>query len=67
MSTLDAIYAGTSSAADLLQIPSIGRIQPNCKANLVVVNGNPLDDISLLETGVIFVMKNGQIIRNELK
>ena len=66
MSPLEAIYAGTSSAADLLQIPLIGKIQSNFLADLVVINGNPLDDISLLETGVIFVMKNGQIIRNEI-
>jgi imidazolonepropionase-like amidohydrolase len=66
MSPLDAIYAGTSSAADLLQIPSIGRIQTGCVADLVVVQGDPLEDISLLETGVVWVMKGGKVVRSDL-
>jgi imidazolonepropionase-like amidohydrolase len=66
MSPLEAIYAGTSSAADLLQLPTIGRIQPGCFADLVAVQGDPRSDISLLETGVTWVMKGGKVVRDDL-
>ena len=32
----------------------------------MVIDGNPLDDISALLNGVALVMKDGQIVRNEL-
>lgn len=67
MSPVAAIKAGTSSAADLLQRPDLGRIAVGCVADLVVVSGNPVEDISLLESGVCFVMKGGKIVRNDIK
>ncbi len=67
MSPLAAIHAGTSSAADLLGMPAIGRIQRQSHADLVVIAGNPLEDISLLELGILLVMKDGIIIRRENK
>lgn len=65
MTAMGAIQAGTSSAADLLQRPDLGRIAIGCVADLVVVRGNPLDDLSLLETGLCFVMKGGKVVRND--
>jgi imidazolonepropionase-like amidohydrolase len=62
---MGAIKAGTSSAADLLQRPDLGRVVAGCAADLVVVVGNPLEDISLLEKGVCLVMKGGKIVRQE--
>jgi imidazolonepropionase-like amidohydrolase len=66
MSPGSAILAGTACAADLLGIPSLGRIFVGSPADLVVVRGNPLSDIGLLETGVAFVMKGGAIVRHEV-
>jgi imidazolonepropionase-like amidohydrolase len=64
MSPINAIIAGTASGADLLQRSDLGRVAVGCKADLVVINaGNPIDNLSLLETGVCFVMKNGQTVR----
>ena len=65
MTTMGAIQAGTSSAADLLQRPDLGRLTVGSIADLVVVRGNPLNDLSLLETGLFFVMKGGKIVRND--
>ena len=62
MTPIQAICAGTSSAADLLGISNIGRIQVNSCADIVVVGGDPLNDIALLETSVNLVMKNGLIV-----
>lgn len=65
LSTLQAIYAGTSSAADMLDIKNIGRVVPGNTADLVVIVGNPVDDITLLRTALCFVMKNGKIVRDD--
>jgi imidazolonepropionase-like amidohydrolase len=65
MTPIEAIYAGTISAAELLDISNIGQIKTNYKADIVIINGNPIDDITLLESHVSFVMKDGIIIRNE--
>lgn len=65
MAPMAAIKAGTSSAADLLQRPDLGRVAPGCVADLVVVQGNPLDDLSVLEKGVCLVMKGGKVVRKE--
>mmetsp|Transcript_20613 Transcript_20613/g.29587 ORF Transcript_20613/g.29587 Transcript_20613/m.29587 type:complete len:426 (-) Transcript_20613:15-1292(-) len=67
MTPLQAIYAGTSSAAELLEYPDLGRIYPGCIADIVIVNGNPLDDITLLETGVICVVRDGKVVKRVTK
>jgi imidazolonepropionase-like amidohydrolase len=64
-SPMDAIKAGTSVAADLLdQANQIGALKPGMLADLVAVPGNPLDDITALQK-VTFVMKDGAVIRQE--
>ncbi|NCX77507.1 MAG: amidohydrolase family protein, partial [Proteobacteria bacterium] len=45
----------------LFGVNDIGRIEEGYIADIVGTNGNPLDDITLLES-VIFVMKEGEII-----
>ncbi len=66
LSPLQAIYAGTSTAADMLDIRNIGRLVVGNMADIVVVRGNPVKNISLLRTDVCFVMKGGAIVRNDL-
>ncbi len=44
-------------------------IEPGAFADLVVVDGNPLEDISLIcrpETAFALIMKDGQIVKNIL-
>jgi len=62
-SPMDAIKAGTSVAAELLdQSDQIGHIAPGMLADIVAVSGDPLQDISAMQN-VMFVMKDGNIIR----
>ena len=62
LTPMQAIQAGTSVGAELLQLQdSIGRIEAGYRADIVAVPGNPLDDMSALQK-VVFVMKNGSII-----
>jgi imidazolonepropionase-like amidohydrolase len=65
MSPLDAIHSATINAADLMGwSDKIGAIEPGKFADIIAVNGDPLSDIKLLEQ-VKFVMKGGQIVRND--
>ena len=65
LSPMDAIKAGTSVAAELLdQSNQIGALKPGMLADIVAVPGNPLEDITTLQR-VVFVMKDGVIIRHE--
>jgi imidazolonepropionase-like amidohydrolase len=65
LAPMQAIRAATSNAADLLGLSSeIGSVEAGKKADIVAVSVNPLSDIRSLER-VRFVMRNGQIIKNE--
>lgn len=62
-----AILSATSMAAESLGLGSeIGTIAAGFKADLVAVDGNPLDNITSVRN-VKFVMKDGQAYRNEVQ
>jgi len=59
-----AIRSATKDAADLLgRADQVGQIKPGLFADLIAVNGDPLTDVTTLET-VRFVMKGGQVVRS---
>lgn len=62
-----AIQAATVNAADLLGWQDrVGSIEAGNFADLVAVSGDPLADITELER-VKFVMKGGEVVRNDFK
>jgi imidazolonepropionase-like amidohydrolase len=66
MSALDVIRAVTINAAEMLGWSDrIGTVEAGKFADLVAVSGDPVGDIGELER-VRFVMKGGQIIRDDL-
>lgn len=66
MTPLEAIQAATIHAAKILNWSNdIGSIEQGKFADLIAVEGNPLNDVTLLEN-VRFVMKDGAIIRNDM-
>jgi imidazolonepropionase-like amidohydrolase len=66
MPSLDVIRAITTNAAEMLGWQDrIGAIEPGKFADLVAVAGDPIADITELER-VRFVMKDGQLVRNDL-
>jgi len=61
---MDAIVSGTSLAAQSLNLAdTIGTIAPGLEADLVALDGDPLQDITALRR-VVFVMKGGRVYRN---
>jgi len=66
MTPMQAIQSATSRAAELLEMKGqLGVIAPGAYADVVAVSGDPLADVKLLQN-VGFVMKNGQVFKNEL-
>jgi imidazolonepropionase-like amidohydrolase len=66
MTPMQAIQSATINAADLLERSAdFGAVEPGQYADIIAVSGDPLRDITELER-VRFVMKGGQIYRNEL-
>lgn len=64
MSPLEAIRSATTAAADLLGMQGqIGTIERGAFADLVAVSGDPLKDVSVLQS-VDFVMKGGDVVRS---
>ena len=60
--SMEAIIATTKTASELLGLEkSIGTLEKGKRADLIVVDGNPLDDISLLQKKdkILAIMKEG--------
>jgi imidazolonepropionase-like amidohydrolase len=61
---MDAIVSATSmSAASLRMGDQIGTIAPGFEADLVAVEGNPIEDITAVRK-VAFVMKGGKVVKH---
>lgn len=55
----------TSNAAKVCGLgDSIGSLEKSYTADIIAVNGNPLEDVNCLAS-VPFVMQNGIIVKNE--
>ncbi len=63
MPAIETIQSATLNSAKLLRIEDkLGSIQVGKLADLVAVKGDPLKDLSLLQT-ISFVMKDGKIVK----
>ena len=67
---LDILQAATCNGADLLgQTGELGEIIEGAHADLLVMDGDPLADVSVMtepETNLRVIMKNGVIYKNTL-
>jgi imidazolonepropionase-like amidohydrolase len=62
-----AIVSATSRAAESLHLGDrIGTVAPGFEADLIAVDGDPLQDMDALHR-VVFVMKGGQVVKNETR
>ena len=64
MTPIQAIQAATTTAADALgRKGELGCVAVGCRADIIAVSGDPLDDVAVLEQ-VDFVMKDGAVYKN---
>lgn len=69
LTAIEVIRSATSYAAELFQMQDqIGKVQTGFRADLLVVDGNPLEDLALLQdpSKLSLIMKDGDIYRNVL-
>ena len=65
MTPMQAIVAATGAAAECLRLhDELGTVTPGKRADLVLVAGDPLQDVTILERGnsVRLVMKDGEVV-----
>ena len=62
MTPLHALQTATVNAADLLGVTDRAELKAGKLADIIAVEGNPLDDIRVMER-VVFVMKGGDVIK----
>ncbi|MEE4210652.1 MAG: amidohydrolase family protein [Parvularcula sp.] len=63
MTPMQALNAATALAGEALgHAGKIGCLSEGCYADLIAVDGNPLDDITVMED-VSFVMKEGDVVK----
>jgi imidazolonepropionase-like amidohydrolase len=63
MTPAEALATVTVNAARLLGMEKVvGRIAPGFYADIVALKGNPLESVDPLINGVVWVMKDGEII-----
>jgi imidazolonepropionase-like amidohydrolase len=63
-SPMDALVSANARAAEALRISdSVGSLAPGMQADIIAIEGNPLDDITAVRR-VVFVMKAGKVYRN---
>ena len=64
MTNADALRAGTINSADLLDMSDeLGTIEKGKIADIIAIDGNPLEEIKDIEN-VVFVMKEGKVFKD---
>ena len=64
MTPTQALEAATVNAADLLGLSAdVGTLEPGKRADLIAVEGDPLQDVTVLKR-VAFVMKDGAVFKD---
>jgi imidazolonepropionase-like amidohydrolase len=70
MTPMETIVSATRTNAELMNIDDrLGTVETGKLADLIVVDGNPLDSLALLENGletVVMVIKEGRIMKDNL-
>jgi len=68
MTPMQALVAATARAADCVQRSDVGTLEPGKMADMLVVDGDPLADIRILEdrARIPMVMQDGKPFRNKL-
>ncbi|MDP7592238.1 MAG: amidohydrolase family protein [Litorilituus sp.] len=66
----EVLRSATSINAELINQPLLGKVKQGCIADLIIVAGNPLEDITFMNSpdeSFTAIIKNGQLIKNNFK
>jgi imidazolonepropionase-like amidohydrolase len=66
MSPAQALRTAMTINAEIIGWPDVGTLEPGKYGDLIAVAGDPLQDITEMQR-VKFVMKGGEVVRNELR
>jgi imidazolonepropionase-like amidohydrolase len=67
MSPMQAIEAGTLGSSRALALDTeIGTVEAGKAADLLLVDGDPLQDVSAVRTGLVGVIQAGRVMRDDL-
>jgi hypothetical protein len=64
LAPVQALRAATSAAAAFLGQPDLGRLKPGARADLVLVRGDPVEDLTRPQGGppdIALVVRNGEV------
>ncbi|MFC1849137.1 amidohydrolase family protein [candidate division CSSED10-310 bacterium] len=61
MKPLDVLRSATSTAADVIGHPDLGRLKPGARADIILLSQNPLQDVAALEH-VAAVIQTGRLV-----
>ncbi len=70
MTPMQAIIATTRNAATLMKLDhEIGTLEAGKRADLILVNGDPLADITVLQphANIVLVMQGGELVKNQVR
>jgi imidazolonepropionase-like amidohydrolase len=66
MTPAQALRTATVRGAELMQMQNdIGTLEPGKYADIIAVQGNPINDISVMQK-ITFVMKGGVVFKNSV-
>jgi len=63
LSPMECLVAATRTNAEAYGLEDLGTIEPGKRADLIVINGNPLDDLTIpyQPENILLVMKDGKV------
>jgi hypothetical protein len=65
LSPMDALVIATADSARLLDLDDRGTLEPGRRADLVILSGNPLDDVAQTRT-ILEVWQRGEAVSGEI-
>ena len=69
LAPLDILQSATINPAKMFGQETLGRIEPGCEADILILGGNPLEDITVFERyeqELLAVVKGGRVCRSNL-
>lgn len=66
LTEMEAIQAATKTAAEAMNLPCLGTIAAGQRADFIVVDGDPLEDIRVLQDAekILWVFKEGRVLKS---